>query len=188
MMNKIIFFLFFGLGFSSCTINSDSTSDFYLDRLSRYEYYQSWFNKIESEMRDTIDIKNIVPIIKPYFDSTMTHDIKFVKCLTINPSTFTSDKYRPHIIYSKLINKNETGELKAFLMEIKVEPSNTLYNGEKEVELFYEIQSFIPLKEENHNTPFINGIDECVILNSKTFDGLNINDKILGAYLLKQKK
>ena len=101
------------------------------------------------------------------FEEKMTSDVDFAKAIA---SYNTGSKYYNNIRQDDSIssyNKDdgEEGEIKAFEFVIPVKLIKPLYNGQKEIEVSYEIISAIPSTVEEHWRPYITNANHCA-----TFD------------------
>lgn len=101
------------------------------------------------------------------FEEKMTSDVDFAKAVA---SYNTDSEYDNNIRQDDSIssyNKDdgEEGEIKAFEFVIPVKLIKPLYNGQKEIEVSYEIISAIPSTVEEHWRPYTANANHCA-----TFD------------------
>lgn len=193
-MKKIIlcFVVFVLCLFTSCN-NQSSNSINDRDSVSvllnsECDYYQNWFTKFENENPNWIESKDGMNILKKSFNNQITSDNKFAYSLISNPSYYIEG--HPHVLISESISKatieskNLVGELKVFLMTIEVKLNKPLYNGQKDITLYYEITNFIPSTIEDHDIPYSENINTCIKNKSIYFNDRQCSDKILGSYYI----
>lgn len=96
------------------------------------------------------------------FSEKMTTDVNFAKAI----ASYGTHSYHGNIrkddsisSYSK--GNGEEGEIKAFEFVIPVNLIKPLYNGQKEIEVSYEIISTIPSTIEDHSRPYIGNVNYC---------------------------
>ena len=166
-----------------------------------YPYYQNWFTQFENNNPNWLENKNGIEILRKAFNEKMSSDIRFVKYLMLTEKKSEYEKYtenKPEILLSESIGKfthgDEIGEMKVFLMYITVKLTKPLYNGQDEINIYYEIVNFIPSTEKNHRIPYtgdpyVNNVDTCIISNGDPyFNDRNVSKKIIGIYLVGNKK
>ena len=93
---------------------------------------------------------------KESFTKKMTKDIAFAKSFIQQSRIVDSESMSS---YSK--ENGEEGELKTFDLFFTLHLLKPLYNGQKEIELKYELFSTIPSTIENHKRPYVNNANYC---------------------------
>lgn len=166
-----------------------------------YPYYQKWFTEFEKNNPNWLNEKNGLQKFKKAFNEKMSSDIKFVKYLMLTEAKSEYEEYtenKPKILLSESLCKatveDKIGEMKVFLMYITVKLSKPMYNGQDEIDIYYEIVNFIPSTEKNHQIPYtgdpyVNNVDTCIIADGKPyFHNRNVSGKIIGTYFVGNKK
>mgnify|MGYP000087528318 CR=1 FL=1 len=105
--------------------------------------------------------------LKKAFEEKMTSDVEFAKAIA---SYETESQYGNRIkkdgsISSYNKEDGEEGEIKAFEFIIPVKLIKPIYNGQREIEVSYEIISAIPSTVEEHWRPYTANANHCA-----TFD------------------
>ena len=192
----ILFIAVFALcSFTSCNYQSNNQPNDNADSISvvsslEYDYYQNWFTNFEKENPNWIESKNGMKLLKQSFDNKITSDNKFAHSLISNSLRYIYSEHRPNILTSESItkatikSKNLVGELKAFLMAIDVELNEPMYNGQKNITLYYEIINFIPSTVEDHEIPYCENINTYIKNKSIYFNDRQCSDKIIGSYYI----
>lgn len=118
----------------------------------------------------------------------MTSDIEFAKAIASysaesehNNRIRKDDSISP---YSK--EDGEEGEIKAFEFVIPVKLIKPLYNGQKEIEVSYEIISTIPSTIEEHWRPYTQNVNYCATF-SPYFNTNRDGMLNLGTFVVTQK-
>lgn len=192
----ILFIVVFTLcSFTSCNYQSNNQSNDNADSISvvsslEYDYYQNWFTNFEKENPNWFESKDGMKLLKQSFDSKITSDNKFAHSLISNSLRYTYSEHTPNILTSESIakatikSKNLVGELKAFLMSIDVELNEPMYNGQKNITLYYEIINFIPSTVEDHEIPYCENINTYIKNKSIYFNDRQCSNKIIGSYYI----
>lgn len=122
------------------------------------------------------------------FEEKMTSDIDFAKAIASYSTEFEYDKNirKDDSIspYSK--DNGEEGEIKAFEFVIPVKLIKPLYNGQKEIEVSYEIISTIPSTVEEHWRPYTKNVNYCATF-SPYFNTNRDGVLNLGSFILTKK-
>ena len=126
--------------------------------------------------------------LKKAFEDKMTSDIVFAKAIA---SYGTNSEYRNRIrkhesITSYNKDNGEEGEIKAFEFVIPVELTKPLYNGQKEIEVSYEIISTIPSTIEEHWRPYVDNANYCSTFDSY-FNSSRSGVLNLGSFVITRK-
>jgi hypothetical protein len=122
------------------------------------------------------------------FREKFTSDINFAKSCANSTCEYVSIRLSESIAqYNNKNNVNEEGEIKAFDIIIKINLLKPLYNGQRYVELKYELINSIPSTIENHDIPYIDNVNYSNTFNpfmKNSYDGtLDI-----GCYILTKKE
>lgn len=126
------------------------------------------------------------------FCKEMTTNMRFAKACASYAQSHDSDS-RFYIHYSQTISpyskdNGEDGEIKVFPFEVSVDLEEPLNNGEKKVTLAYEIINPVPSTVENHEQPYVESVDTCVVF-KKVFNYAEINSRVyVGSYLVTSKE
>lgn len=93
----------------------------------------------------------------------MTSDVNFAKAVASYniESEYDNSIRQDDSISSYNKDDGEEGELKAFEFVIPVKLVKPLYNGQKEIEVSYEIISAIPSTVEEHWRPYTANANHC---------------------------
>lgn len=97
------------------------------------------------------------------FEEKMTSDVNFAKAVASYniESEYDNSIRQDDSISSYNKDDGEEGELKAFEFVIPVKLVKPLYNGQKEIEVSYEIISAIPSTVEEHWRPYTANANHC---------------------------
>ncbi|MCM1318995.1 MAG: hypothetical protein NC217_01275 [Muribaculaceae bacterium] len=166
MMNKVIFRLLslVLLGLTGCakvnqgaTEETVSVSDFDEHGNLRSEVIENFFREFQEENEDWLKTEEGHEQLIKAFEHEMNSNIDFAKAIASygteyqNLSNIRSDESISP--YSK--EDGEEGEVKAFEFVIPVKLVKPLYNGQKEIDVCYEIISMIPSTVEEHWRPYV---------------------------------
>ena len=174
---RISILLFYTLAtimlFSSCQ-GSSTTGNSITDSLAvaetvplSYEVVNEFFASFQQSNDGWTKTEEGHNKLKKAFEEKMTSDVEFAKAIA---SYETDSQYHNRIRKDDSISSynkedGEEGEIKAFEFVIPVKLIKPLYNGQKEIEVSYEIISAIPSTVEEHWRPYTANANHCA-----TFD------------------
>lgn len=184
----------YAICFNACNYKTDISKEdekYYLTEPKRV--YQGWFDDFQKKHPNFMDEKNGFDTLKISFQNEMISNPDFYKSLmnAFSPIELDILWEKPHTLTSATLGKyedstkNEIGESKVFLIYAKVKLLEPMYNGQDEIDLYYEITSCIPSTEKNHDKPYIANSDTCILAKSIYFNDRKCSSKILGSFIIK---
>lgn len=179
------------IGCQTKTEQPKEAEKYYLTQPKRV--YQDWFKKFEKDFPDWLETESGFDTLKVKFQNEMISNQDFRRALMNAAESYELDIHfrKPQILLSESMGKykdtvkNESGEMKIFLMYAKVDLKKPMFNGEKDFDLYYEILSSIPSTEKEHEKPYLEYSDTCILAKDIYYNNRKCSPKILGSFIIK---